>query len=99
MKFIINSIKLIRPLNAIIVFATLMVVRYILTASFDMFGLEPTIFIWDYLLMIIIGMWILGSGNVINDIIDQEIDMINKPKKSSFLTKYRTTRHYLYTGV
>ena len=81
MTFILNSIKLIRPLNAIIVFATLMVVRYILTTSFDMFGLEPTIFIWDYLLMIIIGMWILGSGNVINDIIDQEIDMINKPKK------------------
>jgi 4-hydroxybenzoate polyprenyltransferase len=81
MTFIINSIKLIRPLNAIIVFATLMVVRYILTASFDKFGLEPGIHFWDYLLMIIIGMWILGSGNVINDIIDQEIDKINKPGK------------------
>ena len=81
MSFIVNSIKLIRPLNAIIVFATLLVVRIILGDTFETNGLEPLINIYDYMLMIIIGMWILGSGNVINDIIDQEIDKINKPAK------------------
>ena len=90
MSFIFNSIKLIRPLNAIIVFATLLVVRIILKDTFDEFELTPQVNIVDYFLMILIGMWILGSGNVINDVIDQEIDKINKPEKVIIPVKIST---------
>lgn len=81
MSFLANTIKLIRPLNAIIVLATLLIVRIILANFFGILDLEPLVSPIDYSLMIIIGMAILGAGNVINDIIDQDIDLINKPHK------------------
>lgn len=81
MSFVTNTIRLIRPLNAIIVLATLLIVRIILAGFFKILDLVPLVSTLDYALMIIIGMAILGAGNVINDIIDQEIDIINKPHK------------------
>lgn len=92
MSFFLNSIKLIRPLNAIIVFATLSIVRFILANTFEDNGLTPLVSVLDYLLMIIIGMWILGSGNVINDVIDQDIDRINKPDKVIIPDKISTNQ-------
>jgi len=82
MIFLLHVIMLIRPLNALIVFAALIVVRLVLQSEYATLNLTPHITQTDYLLMIVTGMLILGSGNVVNDIIDQEIDRINKPGKA-----------------
>ncbi len=65
-----------------IVFATLMVVRLILFQYYNPFKIQPSIDAADYFLMMVTGMLILGAGNVINDIIDVDIDRLNKPRKA-----------------
>ena len=65
-----------------IVFATLMVVRLILFQYYNSFKIQPSIDAADYFLMMVTGMLILGAGNVINDIIDVDIDRLNKPRKA-----------------
>ncbi|MCC7148073.1 MAG: UbiA family prenyltransferase [Saprospiraceae bacterium] len=77
-----DILKLIRPINALIVFATLMVVRLILFQYYNSFKIQPSIDAADYFLMMVTGMLILGAGNVINDIIDVDIDRLNKPRKA-----------------
>ncbi|HMY84440.1 MAG TPA: UbiA family prenyltransferase [Saprospiraceae bacterium] len=77
-----DILKLIRPINALIVFATLMVVRLILFQYYNPFKIQPSIDAADYFLMMVTGMLILGAGNVINDIIDVDIDRLNKPRKA-----------------
>lgn len=77
-----DIIKLIRPINALIVFAALMVVRLILIGFYNSFDIHPIIDAADYFLMMCIGMLILGAGNVVNDIIDVDIDLVNKPHKA-----------------
>lgn len=98
MSFLANTIRLIRPLNAIIVLATLLIVRIILAGFFSTLDLEPLVSPIDYALMIIIGMAILGAGNVINDIIDQDIDLINKPHKVLIPAKI-TSRQAWYVYI
>ncbi|MCO6461625.1 MAG: geranylgeranylglycerol-phosphate geranylgeranyltransferase [Saprospiraceae bacterium] len=75
-------LRLTRPLNALIVFAALMVARIILLRYLDIHHIEPTVGWMDYLWMIFAGMLILGAGNVINDMLDYEIDLINKPDRT-----------------
>lgn len=82
MDTIKHLIKLIRPINAVIVIAALTVVRIILSEAFVQMGLSPQVSDFDYFLLMLVGMFILGGGNVINDILDMEIDHINKPDKS-----------------
>ena len=77
-----DILKLIRPINALLVFATLMVVRLILFQYYNPFKIQPSIDAADYFLMMVTGMLILGAGNVINDIIDVDIDRLNKPRKA-----------------
>lgn len=59
-----------------------MVVRLILFQYYNSFKIQPSIDAADYFLMMVTGMLILGAGNVINDIIDVDIDRLNKPRKA-----------------
>ncbi len=59
-----------------------MVVRLILFQYYNPFKIQPSIDAADYFLMMVTGMLILGAGNVINDIIDVDIDRLNKPRKA-----------------
>lgn len=59
-----------------------MVVRLILFQYYNHFKIQSTIDAADYFLMMVTGMLILGAGNVINDIIDVDIDRLNKPRKA-----------------
>ena len=82
MSLVWKMIKLTRPLNAMLVFAALLVARIIILNYYRPNNVQPVVGIVDYLVMILVGMLILGAGNVINDIIDYKIDLINKPDKA-----------------
>ncbi|MCB0605279.1 MAG: UbiA family prenyltransferase [Saprospiraceae bacterium] len=103
MSLVWKLIKLTRPLNAMLVFAALLVARIIIMNYYRPNSVQPVVNIVDYLVMILIGMLILGAGNVINDIIDYKIDLINKPKKAlipNHISLQKAIRfYYILNGI
>lgn len=82
MEKIIAIFRLSRPLNALLVLLALWITRIVMTPFLKSGGLNFTIDIFDYWIVCFIGTLILAAGNVINDIIDREIDVINKPQRA-----------------
>jgi 4-hydroxybenzoate polyprenyltransferase len=75
-------LKLIRPLNLLIMACMLLLVRYaIFVPVFRQNGLEGLMPDWQFLLLLIATVIIGAGGYVINDLLDIEIDRINKPGK------------------
>lgn len=82
MEKIIAIFRLSRPLNALLVLLALWITRIVMAPFLKSVGLNFTIDIFDYWIVCFIGTLILAAGNVINDIIDREIDVINKPQRA-----------------
>lgn len=75
-------LKLTRPVNLAIMALTLLLVRYcIFLPVFRQNGLEGLMPDWQFLFLLI-ATWFIGAGGyVINDVLDVEMDKINKPGK------------------
>lgn len=73
-------IRLVRPVNLVIMALMLVMVRYAIFAPVfkynDLSGLMPW---WQFLLLVIATLLIGAGGYVINDVLDIEIDSVNKP--------------------
>jgi 4-hydroxybenzoate polyprenyltransferase len=77
-----RTIRLIRPLNLAIMAATLLLVRYcIFLPVFRQNGLEGLMPWWQFLLLVAATLLIAAGGYVINDVLDIELDKINKPAR------------------
>ena len=75
-------LKIIRPVNLLIMAGMLVLVRYaIFLPVFKQNGLEGLMPGWQFLLLVAATIFIGAGGYVINDVLDIEIDKINKPQK------------------
>jgi 4-hydroxybenzoate polyprenyltransferase len=75
-------LKIIRPINLLIMAGMLVLVRYAIFVPVfkqnHLLGLMPG---WQFLLLVAATLFIGAGGYVINDVLDIEIDKINKPGK------------------
>ncbi|MCU0371342.1 MAG: UbiA family prenyltransferase [Bacteroidales bacterium] len=77
-----SYLRIIRPVNLLIMAAMLLLVRYaIFMPVFRQNGLEGLMPGWQFLLLVIATVCIGAGGYVINDVLDIEMDRINKPGK------------------
>jgi 4-hydroxybenzoate polyprenyltransferase len=75
-------LRIIRPVNLLIMAGMLLLVRYaIFLPVFKQNGLEGLMPGWQFLLLMLATLLIGAGGYVINDVLDIEIDQINKPAK------------------
>jgi len=75
-------LRIIRPVNLLIMAGMLLLVRYaIFLPVFKQNGLEGLMPGWQFLLLVMATLLIGAGGYVINDVLDIEIDQINKPAK------------------
>jgi 4-hydroxybenzoate polyprenyltransferase len=77
-----SYLKLVRPVNLLIMAAMLLLVRYaIFLPIFRQNGLAGMMPGWQFLLLLLATLFIGAGGYVINDVLDIELDRINKPGK------------------
>lgn len=75
-------LKIIRPVNLLIMAGMLVLVRYaIFLPVFKQNGLEGLMPGWQFLLLVMATLFIGAGGYVINDVLDIEIDQVNKPSR------------------
>jgi len=73
-----NYLKLIRPINILLILFTMLLVKY---ALLDFLNVKVALNTWQYGLLIFATCLIGAAGNVVNDIFDETTDRINKPEK------------------
>jgi 4-hydroxybenzoate polyprenyltransferase len=74
--------RIIRPVNLLIMAIMLLLVRYaIFEPVFMQNGLEGLMPGWQFSLLVLATLFIAAGGYVINDVLDIELDRINKPAK------------------
>jgi 4-hydroxybenzoate polyprenyltransferase len=71
-------LKLIRPLNLLLIIVMLVVFKYGFLAPLD---IQVALGYLDFTLLVIATICIAAGGNVINDLYDVSIDTINKPER------------------
>ncbi len=77
-----SYLKIVRPYNLLIMAGMLCLVRYaIFLPVFRQNGLEGLMPGWQFLLLVLATLFIAAGGYVINDVLDIELDRINKPEK------------------
>ncbi len=78
-----NYIKLIRPVNLLIIAITMYLFRFCLVAAspYKLFYINPVLSNVEFSLLVFATLFIAAGGYVINDIFDAEIDLINRPGK------------------
>jgi 4-hydroxybenzoate polyprenyltransferase len=77
-----SYLKIIRPVNLLIMAAMMLLVRYaIFMPIFRQNGLEGLMPWWQFLLLVLAALLVGAGGYVINDVLDIEIDRVNKPEK------------------
>ena len=75
-------LRIIRPANLAIMAVMLLLVRYaIFIPIFRSNGLEGLMPGWQFLLLVVATLCIGAGGYVINDVLDIELDRVNKPEK------------------
>lgn len=73
-------LRIIRPVNLLIMAIMLILVRYaIFFPIFKLNGLEGLMPGWQFLLLVMATLFIGAGGYVINDVLDIELDQVNKP--------------------
>ncbi|MCB4808403.1 geranylgeranylglycerol-phosphate geranylgeranyltransferase [Tamlana sp. 62-3] len=70
--------KLIRYKNLLIIVLSQLLVKY---ALLEAFGVQTSLNIFQFSILILATVCIAAAGNIINDIYDVETDLINKPNK------------------
>jgi len=75
-------LSIVRPANLLIMAIMLLLVRYaIFVPLFRQNGLEGLMPAWQFILLVLATLFIGAGGYVINDVLDIELDKINKPQK------------------
>jgi len=75
-------LQIIRPVNLLIIVGTLFLVRYaIFQPVFHQNHLEGLMPWWQFMLLVLTTILIGAGGYVINDVLDVELDAVNKPGK------------------
>ena len=79
-----NYIKLIRPLNLLIIALTMYLFRYCIVAAspYRLFYIQNVLTNTEFLLLVLSTLFIAAGGYVINDIFDTDIDSVNQPQKT-----------------
>ncbi len=81
MKNIIYYIKIVRPINLIILAATQIILKYsVFDHIFHQNDLESKWSVFNFMIFVLITIIITASGNVINDYYDQETDELHEHK-------------------
>ena len=91
-----NYIKLIRPLNLIIIIVTMYMFRYTLVAAapYRTFYITNVLSEIQFLFLVLATVFIAAGGYVINDIFDVDIDIVNRPTKVLIGDKISETQAY-----
>lgn len=77
-----NILKIIRPVNLLIMALTMLFLRYFyFKTNLDVFGVELLAKDWQYCFLVLSVLTSAAAGYVINDLFDIEADLINKPDK------------------
>jgi len=94
-------IKLIRPLNLLIVIVTMYLFRLCLvTASpYKLFYVSAVLSNLEFLLLVLATVFIAAGGYVINDIFDVDIDSVNKPQKVIISNQVAETDAYNFYKI
>lgn len=92
-------LKLIRPLNLIILVATMYFIdAFIMQPNFNTYGIAFTLTEFQFFLLVFSTVLICAAGYIINDYYDVEIDSINKPEKQiigKFISPQKAFTSYL----
>ncbi len=92
-------LQLIRPPNLIIVAITQFLIQYlVLVPAFQEVGITSALDLFHFSLLAFSTVLIAAGGYVINDIIDYEIDVINKPERLIINRLISMRAAYLYYG-
>jgi len=86
----IHFIKLVRPINLLIIFLTMYGTRYYILQFHSHSKVDDNPF--HFALLVISTLFIAAAGNIINDYFDVKADRINKPEKL-ILTKHVKRRY------
>jgi 4-hydroxybenzoate polyprenyltransferase len=84
MNPVINIIRLTRPVNLLIIVATMYALRYNVVAPFTevyAHGAPPALDGFSFFLAVCVMVLLAAAGNTINDYFDQKVDRINKPDR------------------
>ncbi|MBL7944081.1 MAG: geranylgeranylglycerol-phosphate geranylgeranyltransferase [Flavobacteriales bacterium] len=84
MNPVINIIRLTRPVNLLIIVATMYALRYNVVAPFTevyAHGAPPALDGFSFFLAVCVMVLLAAAGNTINDYFDQKVDRINKPER------------------
>lgn len=78
-----NYIKLVRPINLLIIITTMYLFRccFVAATPYRAFYIDHVLTNFQFLMLVMATIFIAAGGYVINDIFDVEIDTINKPSK------------------
>lgn len=79
----INYIKLIRPINLVIIILTICLFRYTFVAAspYKTLYISYVMTHFQFFILVLATVFIAAGGYVINDIFDVDIDTVNKPSK------------------
>jgi len=96
-KRLITLCRLSRVGNLIFIAATQLIIYYFYLLPYIQFHdfLSSQVNVWQVLLFIATTVIVAASGNVLNDLIDQESDRINKPNKL-IIGKYISEKKVIY---
>jgi 4-hydroxybenzoate polyprenyltransferase len=106
MKDLLHHIKLVRPLNLVIIALTMYAMRYgiiypMVIETNDL-GLTLQLPHWEFILSVLVMVFLAAAGNIINDYFDVKVDRINKPDKILVgrVVKRRVAMvlHWLFNG-
>ncbi|MBK9328670.1 MAG: geranylgeranylglycerol-phosphate geranylgeranyltransferase [Sphingobacteriales bacterium] len=78
-----NYLKLIRPLNLMMIVLTMYLFRICIVAAtpYKFFYIEPVLSGTEFLLLVLTTIFIAAGGYVVNDIFDSDIDAVNRSHK------------------
>lgn len=96
MRLLINYATLIRLPNILIVILTeWLLYRYVLIPAYELTNIEPTLNADQIFLLALVTAFLTAGGYIINDIIDFNIDLHNRPKKVIISKQISTEVAYL----
>src|SRR4051812_9722118 len=78
-----NYIKLLRPLNLLMIVVTMCLFRYciVIASPYKFFYIRHVLSATEFLLLVLATLFVAAGGYVINDIFDADIDAVNRPEK------------------
>ena len=96
-----NYLKLIRPVNLLIIIATMYLFRTCIVAAspYRTFYISHVMTDIQFLLLVLATLFIAAGGYVINDIFDVDIDTINRPEKVLIGNSIAETQAYTFYKI